>query len=41
MRVCKHVFSAEKYFWDFFHFSIKTIDIVVFCAMIYIVRRYT
>ena len=25
MRVCKHVFSAEKYFWDFFHFSIKKI----------------
>ncbi len=41
MRVCKHVFSAEKYFWDFFIFLSKTIDIVVFCAMIYIVRRYT
>lgn len=42
MRVCKHVFSAEKYFWDFFFiFLSKTIDIVVFCAMIYIVRRYT
>lgn len=42
MRVCKHVFfPAEKYFWDFFRFFIKTIDIVIFYAMIYIVRRYT
>lgn len=43
MRVCKHVFfPAEKYFWDFFSFFYqKNIDIVVFCVMIYIVRRYT
>lgn len=42
MRVCKHVFFGEKYFWDFFSFFYqKNIDIVVFCAMIYIVRRYT
>lgn len=35
-------FSAKKCFWDFFFiFLSKTIDIVVFCAMIYIVRRYT
>ena len=42
MRVCKHVFFRQKnIFGIFFHFFIKTIDIVVFCAMIYIVRRYT
>lgn len=43
MRVCKHVFfPAEKYFLGFFFvFLSKNIDIVVFCAMIYIVRRYT
>lgn len=41
MRVCKHVFSAKNIFGIIFRFFIKTIDIVVFCAMIYIVRRYT
>lgn len=41
MRVCKHVFSAKNIFEIFFVFLSKTIDIVVFCAMIYIVRRYT
>lgn len=42
MRVCKHVFfAAENFFGTFFVFLSKTIDIVVFCAMIYIVRRYT
>lgn len=41
MRVCKHVFSAKNIFGIFFVFLSKTIDIVDFCAMIYIVRRYT
>lgn len=42
MRVCKHVFFRRKnIFGDFFIFLSKTIDIVVFYAMIYIVRRYT
>lgn len=42
MRVCKHVFFGEKMFLGiFFIFLSITIDIVVFCAMIYIVRRYT
>lgn len=43
MRVCKHVFFfVEKMFLGFFFiFLSKTIDIAVFCAMIYIVRRYT
>lgn len=35
-------FFGEKMFLGFFFiFLSKTIDIVVFCAMIYIVRRYT
>lgn len=42
MRVCKHVFFGGKIFLGFFFiFLSKTIDIVFFCAMIYIVRRYT
>lgn len=42
MRVCKHVFFGGKTFLGFFSiFLSKDIDIVVFCAMIYIVRRYT
>lgn len=42
MRVCKHVFFAAENFLGLFSFFLsKTIDIVVFCAMIYIVRRYT
>ena len=42
MRVCKHVFFGGKnIFGIFFIFLSITIDIVVFCAMIYIVRRYT
>lgn len=39
MRVCKHVFFGGKIFLGlFFIFLSKNIDIVVFCAMIYIVR---
>ena len=35
-------FSGGKIFLGFFFiFLSKTIDIVFFCAMIYIVRRYT
>lgn len=42
MRVCKHVFFGGKIFLGFyFVFLSITIDIVDFCAMIYIVRRYT
>lgn len=43
MRVCKHVFffGGKMFLGFFFIFLSKTIDIVVFCAMIYIVRRYT
>lgn len=42
MRVCKHVFFGGKIILGFFSiFLSKNIDIVVFCAMIYIVRRYT
>lgn len=42
MRVCKHVFSGGKIFLGFFFIFLSiTIDIVVFCVMIYIVRRYT
>ena len=42
MRVCKHVFFGGKIFLGFFFIFLSiTIDIVVFRAMIYIVRRYT
>ena len=42
MRVCKHVFFGGKIFLGFFFiFLSKNIDFVIFCAMIYIVRRYT